>query len=52
MARCTLAWRWLYLRFPDGVTLPDAALPGFCVLRSASIKMNWFGGAAQVNGVP
>src|ERR1700680_2265360 len=29
----------LYLRFPDGVTLPGAALPGFCVLRSASMKM-------------
>jgi hypothetical protein len=32
------------------VTLPGAALPGFCVLRSASMKMNWLGGAAQVKG--
>ena len=36
----------------DVVTLPDAALTGFCVLRSASMKMNWSGGAAQSNGVP
>ena len=35
-----------------GEKLVHAALPGFCVLRSASMKMNWFGGAAQINGVP
>jgi hypothetical protein len=39
-------------RFNAPMTLPGAALPGFCVLRSASMKMNWFGGAAQSNGVP
>ena len=33
------------------MTLPGAALPGVCVLRSASMKMNWSGGAAQSNGV-
>ena len=56
MARCSCRFwfwrRWLYLRFPDGVTLPGAALPGFCVLRSASMKMKWSGGAAQSNCVP
>ena len=31
---------------------PATALPGFCVLRSASMKMNWSGGAAQSNCVP
>ena len=41
-----------YLRFLDTVTLPGAALPGFCVLRSASMKMKWSGGAAQSKGVP
>jgi hypothetical protein len=40
-----------YLRFPIGVTLPGTAWPGFCMLRSASMKMNWSGGAAQVNCV-
>ena len=33
------------------VTLPDGALPGFCVWRSASMKKKWFGGAAQSNWV-
>jgi hypothetical protein len=41
-----------YLRFFEEVTLPPAALRGCCVLRSASMNMKWFGGAAQVNGVP
>ena len=36
----------------DGVTLPGAALPGACVARSASMKMNWSGGGAQSNCVP
>jgi hypothetical protein len=39
------------LRFADELTLPGAALPGFCILVSASIKMNWSGGATQINGV-
>ena len=42
-------FRRLYLRFPDVMTLLAAAFPGICVLRSASMKMNWFGGAAQTN---
>ena len=41
-----------YLCFPDGVTLPGAALPGVRVSRSASMKMNWSGGAVQSNCVP
>ena len=46
--RGSTLYRW------DGpvVTPPGAALPGFCVLRSASMKMNWSGGAAEINGVP
>ena len=40
-----------YLRFPDGLTLPGAALPGLCVLRLASMKMNWSGDGAQSNCV-
>ena len=31
--------------------LPGEAFMGFCVLRSASMKMNWSGGAAQINCV-
>jgi len=30
----------------------EVTLPGLCVLRSASMKMNWSGGAAQSHGVP
>ena len=41
-----------YLRPPDGVTLPAAALPGFRMLRSASMKRKWSGGSAQSNSVP
>ena len=41
----------VYLRFPEGVTLPGAAVPGVCVLRSASMKKKWSGGAAQRNCV-
>ena len=37
---------------PDVVTLPGAAVMGFCVFRSASMKMNWSGGAAQISCVP
>src|SRR5436190_11662056 len=33
------------------LTLPETALPGFCVLRSASIKVKLFGGAAQTKSV-
>ena len=40
-----------YLLFAEGATLPDSALTGFCVLRSASMKKKWSGGAAQRNGV-
>jgi len=40
-----------YLCFPDGVTLPGAALPGVRVLRSASMKMNWSGGTAHISCV-
>lgn len=62
---CTDHFRWcnvragfgfggagFYLRFPDEVTPPDAAPPGFCVLRSESMKMKSSGGAAQINCVP
>jgi hypothetical protein len=38
----------LYLRFPDGATLPGAALQGICVLRSTSMKMKWSCGGAQI----
>ena len=37
--------------FLNVVTLPGAALPALCVLRSASMKMNSSGGAAQINCV-
>ena len=51
MARQAMRLPYNYLRFPDGLTMPGAALPGFCVLRSASMKMNSSGGAAQINFV-
>ena len=33
------------------MTMPGAALPGFCVLRSESMKMKWSGSATQINCV-
>lgn len=46
------AGRWPYCASPVAVTLPGSASAGFCVSRSASMKMKWSGGAAQTNGVP
>ena len=37
--------------FFEGLTLPGAALPGVCVLRSASMKTNWSGDAAHSNSM-
>src|SRR6266446_7486907 len=50
-----LLMQWMNLLPPRlycVVTPPDAALPTACVLRSASMKMNWSGAGAQVNCVP
>jgi hypothetical protein len=53
----SLIWRQAMraMRLPYNyfvTTLPAAALPGFCVFRSASMKMKSSGGAAQINRVP
>jgi len=41
-----------YLSLADVMMLPDAALTGFCLFRSASMKIKLSGGGAQMNGVP
>ena len=51
MARQAMRLPYNYLRFPDGLTMPGATLPGFCVLRSVSMKMKSSGGAAQIKCV-